>query len=106
MKDLLNMIHIIECYLCPMYHIISILLIDNNYNTIRTFTDDELKVYESYNYSNLESQIVFGDSVALENGNFIFCYNTSNQIDKIYCELLGFEEQTLQNKISNKQILQ
>ena len=50
-----------------MYHIISILLIDNNYNTIRTFTDDELKVYESYNYSNLESQIVFGDSVALEN---------------------------------------
>ena len=87
-------------------HNISILLIDNNYNTIRIFTDDELKVYESYNYTNLESQIVFGDSVALENGNFIFCYNTSNQIDKIYCELLGFEEQTLQNKISNKQILQ
>ena len=48
-------------------HNISILLIDNNYNTIRTFTDDELKVYESYNYTNLESQILFGDSVALEN---------------------------------------
>ena len=92
-------------FISHVSHNISLLIIDDKYNTIRTYTREEFISYEYYNYTGLEKNIQYGESVALENGNFIFCYNTSNYIHTINCEILGFEDKTLHNFIPHQQIM-
>ena len=58
-------------FISHVSHNISLLIIDDKYNTIRTYTREEFISYEYYNYTGLEKNIQYGESVALENGNFM-----------------------------------
>ena len=93
-------------FISAVSHNESVLMIDNRYNTIRTYTIHTLTAYRDNNYTDLQKDIVFAESVALSNGNFIFCYNTSLYSDNIYCELLGFDNETIHNMINYKLILE
>ena len=74
---------------------ISLLRIDDNYNNAMTYIDYTLDTYEENNLTDLHPSIVYGDSVALESGGFLYCFNSSEVENEILCQTLIFEESTL-----------
>ena len=65
------------------------LIIDNVNNTIRTFSDFTLDTHYDWNYTELTQNIVYGKIIGIENGNYIFCYNTTLEPDSVFCEIFA-----------------
>ena len=84
---------------------ISILFYDGKNNTLRTYQPDNFNFFEENNYTTLLGSINYGYSYALEDGGFIFCYNSSLTIDSIICETMKFVDSKLTNEIQRTTIL-
>ena len=74
---------------------ISLLRIDDNINNVRTYKDETLSTYEETGLTALQQNIKYGDTVALESGGFLFCFNSTDFITDILCQTIIFEELTL-----------
>ncbi len=84
----------------------TILYIDNSTNYVITYTDViDFENPISSTLTDLTEGIEYGDSFALEEGGFIFCYNTSQNNDEILCEKLGFVDGSLQRVVDPFSVL-
>ena len=72
---------------------ISIFVIDTNNNPMMTFSSDEFDSYVSIDHTYLQLGITYADSVALEDGGFIYCYNATALDPKINCLKLFFNSE-------------